>query len=98
MNAIVSIGRNVGGFPMLADRWAEFQKATQRAVGEFSLQTYFTGLGGGVYLGKYEDAMTVIFRVSEHHRDALEAALAKVAKEFDQDCIAVTYGDPKFVG
>lgn len=108
---VVSIGRNVGSEPMDRTRWTNACHALYdvariyASLGENKRpEVYFDGEGVG-FSPEWgtEDAYTVVFgmsrkdRASRDYAFSLRAALAAIARRFDQDAIALTFGDTEFV-
>lgn len=97
-NAIVSIGRNIKGQPMNNEAWDMFKALTKNIMYLRCPEIYFIGEGKGYYEGQVEISFTIIGCL---HEDAslsnLKHELAALAKDFNQDCIALTVADPTFV-
>ena len=104
MAITVTIGRNVGqsldARPMDTSAWAVFRAEIVLAVRQAGLVVYFTGTGEGFSKewGR-EDAFTVVAR--EPHfsdtRKRLYEELARVARYYGQEAVAVTEGTTEFV-
>lgn len=103
MATIISIGRGVPEMPdavLAQPEWDAFRGsilAMARAYGE---DIYFYGEGQGIYEGKGESSFTVVFGDVEDPwlRAKLEGRLSRLAEEYAQDSIAVTYGETFFIG
>lgn len=95
-NVIVSIGRNVGSEPMENTEWDLFKGLLRNAVYRRTGNIYFIGEGKGYYNNTTEDSFTII---GELHGSAenLKRELAEMAKDFRQECIAVTVADADLV-
>lgn len=97
-NVIVSIGRNIKNQPMNSQAWDMFKALTKNIVYLRCPEIYFIGTGMGYYAGATEESFTIIGGL---HEDAnmsnMKRELAELAKDFGQECIAVTVADPTFV-
>lgn len=97
-SVVVSIGRNIGDDPMRDDDWKTFKAEVYDVVAEFS-PVVFYGQGIGIYKDTAEDSYTVIAEVNNLSGWArLHDRLAKLAKQYGQDSIAITLGDTEFIG
>lgn len=107
MNVIVSIGRNVGAIPMPAHVWRDFRDDMFRVVSSYCTAVYFSGDGFGFYESSPEDSYTVIGEAIEPSTAIVPgladtsdiiSELATLAKQYGQESIAVTFGNPIFAG
>jgi len=94
----VSAGRNVGREPMDDDRWADFRTLLYLALRAADVVVFFGGEGTGEYDGQTEQAATFVGAVVRRPDPVLEDELASLAREFEQESIAVTYGETVLVG
>jgi hypothetical protein len=102
--AYISIGRNVQGTPMTAERWQEFKTAL-RVVGWTHGNIVTDAEGAGVYEGKTEETylVAVSLRGPEFGRlntidlTNLREDLSHLAQHYGQESIALTVGEPEFV-
>lgn len=102
-NIVVSAGRNVGDEPMSAERWAAFRLS----ICALFPHRIFTGTGIGEYEGAREESFTVVapFTPGDWAMSAspelyvryVRAHLANLAKEYGQECIALTIAEPDLV-
>ena len=93
---VVGIGRNVGDEPMSDERWADFRAATADEVFFASGKLHFEGEGTGYFEGRAERSYTLVATVE--NPVGLYHALADLAREFNQDSIALTTGNTSFPG
>ena len=95
MATVVSIGRNVGELPMDEDRWATFRGKVLAAVRAYTGEIYFYGVGNGLYEGKVEESFTAIGETIDDVwlTSKFVAKMTEVAKEYEQEAIAITIGD-----
>lgn len=93
----VSIGRNIGGEPMPDDDWANFKAdVVDRLAGYGDLVTVAEGMG--VYDGVRE--ATAIFALvvdGDLDTDRLRGDLARLARLYRQECIALAITPVEFV-
>lgn len=104
MNFIISVGRNIGSNPMDIRRWQECQCAVLAAAQLAAKAIYFKGCGSGVYIDQPEESFTVIGELRpapvferDTAIDALRQDLAFIASRYEQESIALTFGQPEFV-
>jgi len=98
MNVIVSIGRNIGSEPMNNQKWDVFRGLVKNEVYRYCADIYFIGTGQGLYGGTTEESFTVIGGFNEGGSKLnLKRALGGLARDFGQECIAVTFANPEFV-
>ncbi len=102
-NIVVSAGRNVGDKPMPDKQWAAFR------LDILSLfpQRLFYGVGVGTYEGTVEESFTVIAPcdTGDWHMESsvnlrtryIRATLQTLARQYGQECIAMTIGEPDLV-
>jgi hypothetical protein len=96
VSTYVSIGRNVDGVRMRSQRWESFRLATLEAVEQHAGPVVASAEGIGRYNGEVEGTFVVVGAAYGGY--ALERALGKLAAEYGQESIAVTYGSPSFIG
>jgi hypothetical protein len=103
----VTVGRNIGTHPMHHQVWADFQDDaeaiivgaasgaqiwTERHYGE----TMWTDAEGAVI---HETSARLTVLGAEHFdADAAQAELRLLADQYDQDAVALTYGESVLVG
>lgn len=99
----VSIGRNVGAVPMTDREWEAFRAAVSACIARAgNLSILFTGTGVGTWTDA--DGVEVIEQsatwVVEDVIDieGLTLDLARTAKRYGQDAIAVTTGETVLAG
>jgi hypothetical protein len=92
MSKVVSIGRNIQGFPMSDIKWEQFIGHLMNLIDVPTNNIHFTGRGNGFYETKREESFTVIFTGT-----VPEEALAALAGKYMQDSIALTEGETKFI-
>ena len=105
MSVYVSIGRNIRStpWPMPESRWATFTKAVTLAVAEFAGPVVSVAFGRGEYNGVEEETCIVVgasddSASTEYQRhNALSIALRALAREYEQECIAVAVATPQFL-
>jgi hypothetical protein len=96
---VVGIGRrdNVNGLNLTEDEWRGFRGDVDLALRVSGVEVFFAGEGVGEYAGLREDSASWIGATSVRPNVALERKLAGLARQYDQDSIAVTYGETVFV-
>lgn len=92
-NVIVSIGRNVGDEPMSNERWIDFKLS----VCSLFPQRIFTGTGIGEYEGTKEESFSVIAPAPTEVW-FLRGVLRALAREYGQECIALSIAEPEMIG
>lgn len=95
-NVTVSIGRNIGENPMSDAAWDDFREGVFQAC-ENAGEIHFFGDGVGVYEGKEEESYTVTLTLKDEYDITLLRHLSDYCIIFEQDCIAVTWGETDFV-
>lgn len=99
MNIIVSIGRNVRNRAMSLKRWDLFRVSVSNVVRGHCSFVPFSGNGGGVWGNIGEDSFTIVgVLIDESHVSPIRERLAELAKEYNQESIAMTLGEVDFVG
>jgi hypothetical protein len=99
MNVIVSVGRNIGSRPMDITRWQTCQTAVTAVVSHAASLVFFKGTGSGIYLGEAEESFTMVALLKGPSYIAnLRDDLSLIAGQFEQESIALTFGEPEFVG
>ena len=98
MSAYISIGRNIGMTPMPQARWEDFISRVAEAAISFAGPLVSLTTGYGLYNGEREECAIIVtgsslVRVS----NALVVSLKALAREFEQDSIALTVGNPEFI-
>lgn len=94
----VSIGRNISGEPMDEDRWILYKADVVDALAFNGLRIVFHGEGVGQYEGAYETSFTLVALAEPRYLAGLYHALARIAKDYDQNSIALTTGETAFPG
>ena len=95
-NAVVSIGRNCQGGELPLEQWSDFVREAEFVMESLG-EVVFSGEGGGVWEGEYEDAYTWIVAIPNMEAAlALCSAASFLAADFNQEVIAVTFGTPIF--
>ncbi|NEN88008.1 MAG: hypothetical protein F6K48_03400 [Okeania sp. SIO3H1] len=89
---VIQIGNSDDKLPQ--SRWHWFIKDVQQAVRMFCEQVHFNGSSAGDAL--YQN-YCMVAEVLESREIALTQNLAHLAKKYDQDSIAVTFGETIFV-
>lgn len=102
VTATVTIGRGVQGTPMHRGRWDRFKTALRFVFapvvwGDLRGEVYFDGEGEGTWDGKPEQAYTVIVGVLEDDLPRIRLRLMDLGRFYEQDSIALTYGETQFV-
>jgi hypothetical protein len=97
---VVGIGRrdNVNGLNLTDEEWNGFRGDVDHALRASGVEVFFAGEGTGEYEGRREDSATWVGATSVRPNVALERRVARLARQYDQDSIAVTYGETVFVG
>ncbi len=90
MTTTVSIGRNVGSKPMPAGEWRHFRDLTLSVV-KGRGKVHFEGVG----TAENEESYTIVASIDDPV--LIENQLAALASRFEQDSIAITTGETKFV-
>ena len=90
MNAIVSIGNSDN--KLTQQEWSEFVRAVDASLGKF--KKYFRGFSGGD--DPWQNACWWIC-CSEEGRGFLLRRLAQDARKFQQESIAVVFGETIFI-
>lgn len=98
MTIVVSIGRNVGDEPMDVEQWLRFRGATYDAIAERGFVVVFEGEGTGTYEGSREPSFTLVATGNGNRIADVGRALARLAREFGQESIALTTGNTSFPG
>lgn len=98
MATVVSIGRDVNGHALNPTQWALFKSETRQAV-ELLTPLVFVGEGEGIWEDQREVAYTVIgaATLSGANADLLRYRLEALARNYEQDAIALTLGETEFV-
>ncbi len=99
MSTYVSVGRNINGAPMHRDAWSKFKDATS-AVVKVNIGNVVTEAEGfGEYEGETEQTYIVVSSASPDGAPLvrLEADLARLARTFGQESIALTIGRARFI-
>jgi hypothetical protein len=91
----VSIGRNIGGEPMGLAQWEDFRSAVYDAVAQYAGPVVTSAEGVGIYEGERETTYVVVGATYGGHH--LWVTLQDLAREFEQDSIALTCGTTDFV-
>lgn len=99
MNCIVTIGRNIGDEPMPEYRWLEFKSEAIRLALEWGPVVVIAEGEGEYEAGMQEGTFTVTAtgRSGSRKGPILEGA-ARLARKYSQRSIAVTFGQPMFIG
>jgi hypothetical protein len=97
---VVGIGRrdNVNGLELSDLEWRDFRSEVHEALERHGVAVFFAGEGTGEYEGVREASATWVGATSTRPNVALERSLSLLALTYDQDSIAVTYGETVFVG
>ena len=85
--------------PALNDYWWEaFRFDVDLVLRDRGVEIFFAGAGTGVYPGvRREESATWVGATSVRPDEVLHAQLGELARRYDRDSIAVTYGDTVFV-
>lgn len=95
---VLSIGRNIGSAPMAQEKWEAFTRSAHRAITEHCGALYFAGYGTGFYEGMSEESFTLTAAApSGSSLRSLVLALRALAREFEQDSVALTVGETELV-
>ena len=97
----ISIGRNIGkSLPLVDSEWLLFQQAVEEAVMVHTLKGIADTKANGVshWQGVSEDTCIFVWFDLESLPEVVYEELATIAKQYEQDAIAVTFGETKFVG
>jgi len=100
--ATVTIGRNIGGEPMEAYRWASFTMKAARVVTTRGLTVYTSRAAGlGSFTGENgvtirEESCTWVYELEEAAVKATIALLHDLAVEYGQESIALVLGTTVF--
>lgn len=102
MQLYVSIGRNRGGLPMPARDWRAFQRSLEAVVAQVADPIYTRALGEGEWRdGEVivrEDCYVLVGELlAEDSVDQLRNKLAKLARRYGQDAIALALADTELV-
>lgn len=100
---VIGIGRATDGRhgpgPLTDTQWVSFQRDIASAIAAYDGTLYFAGTGDGVYENVPEESATFVAsapRFSDQ-RNALLERLALLARAYEQESIAVTFGETRFV-
>lgn len=93
---------NVNGLELTQTERRDFTADLTQGLFELGADVLFVGEGTGQWEGQSEPAGSITFRLPINHlitvrKESLRALLAAAAHKYDQDCIAVTYGDSVLV-
>lgn len=104
MNFIISVGRNIGSNPMDISRWQACQQEILEVARLYGGAIFFQGCGQAAYIDVQEESFTVIGAlrggsspIGTMNAHDMEQDLEVVAHRFEQEAIALTFGEPKFV-
>jgi len=94
MHVIINIGRNIGTTPMSEGEWNMFRAGVRASIrihtrGEFGGMLEFAGVGEWETVQE-ESASIQAFDVKELDAAGLRGTLARLAKDYRQDAIALT--------
>jgi hypothetical protein len=97
---VISIGRrdNVNGLDLTDQEWLSFRGDVHAALVSRDVQLFFAGTGWGEYEGVVEESATWIGATRLRPDPVLEHTFEELAGQYDQDSIAVTYGETVLVG
>ena len=99
----VTIGRNVGDVPMSEGEWAEFKRRATKALDSFG-----EGADGGEShegFGVWDETPEQSFKrtllkdepMSDDDLHSLKLELVTLARQFDQDAVALTIGQSELI-
>lgn len=93
---------NVNGLVLTHDERNDFAADICRALVDLNAEVLFIGTGQGQWEGVTEPAGSITFRLAINYlitvrKASLRTALAATAAKYDQDAIAITFGDTVLV-
>jgi hypothetical protein len=96
----IAIGRNIGSEPMSDNLWLWFQQTVEETVMIHTLKGIADTKANGVsnWENVSEDTCIFVWFDLESLPEVVYEELATIAKQYEQDAIAVTFGETKFVG
>jgi hypothetical protein len=95
-----TIGRNVGSTPLSDEGWDDFKRETADHLGALLKPSLtFTYEGSGEWDGVAEDSAIIVLVATQYTTDLVNvrAVLADLCKRYEQDAIALTYGNGELV-
>lgn len=100
---VISAGRNIGLQPMDADRWNQLRAAVARVMESSNAQLWTRdAIGYGEWVGDdgtliREESVTYAGAVSDGALEKIQRDLQLLAKQFEQDAIALIVGESLLV-
>jgi hypothetical protein len=100
---VISAGRNIGPQPMDADRWNQLRAAVARVMESSNAQLWTRdAIGYGEWVGDdgtliREESVTYAGAVSDGALEKIQRDLQLLAKQFEQDAIALIVGESLLV-
>lgn len=101
-SAYVTIGRNVKGVPMRGEKWEAYRSSLRLLAHRYG-RIITRAQGVGVWKGRTEETYLIVFIlppvIGQVARQVLTLRqdLAELARDYQQDSIALLVGVPEFV-
>ena len=96
--AYVTIGRNIGSTPMSNDEWSQFKVSIDVACrATIGIPMVISGPGGQWHGESEESAVFIVFEPNMKWAETLKNHLRKDCVSFQQDAIALAFGDSELI-